>query len=207
MIRATVVVLGGVLPADVGFVGLATNGYVANFASASAGPSKPVSVSGLSLIGANSGNYAIVPPVLSASITPADSIVTAWPTASAITYGQTLAASILSGGSATPPGSFAFTSPSTVPAFGTAPQSVTFTPADAVDYKTAVGSVNVTVNPQALTAAGITASSKVYDGTTNATLVVSNAVLVGVLNGDAVTLDTTNAVARLWTRVPARTSW
>jgi hypothetical protein len=42
--------------------------------------------------------------------------------------------------------------------------------------------------------AGIEASSKIYDGTTNATLNVTNAVLVGVASGDDVSLDTTNAV-------------
>ena len=45
-----------------------------------------------------------------------------------------------------------------------------------------------------LTVAGIEALDKVYDGTTSATLIVSNAVLVGVASGDDVTLDTTNAV-------------
>jgi hypothetical protein len=76
----------------------------------------------------------------------ADPNVTAWPVASAITYGQTLAASTLSGGSATPDGSFAFTTPSTAPNAGTAPQSVTYTPTDTVNYNTASSTVSVTVN-------------------------------------------------------------
>ena len=42
--------------------------------------------------------------------------------------------------------------------------------------------------------AGIEAQNKVYDGTNSATLIVSNAALVGVISGDTVTLDTTNAV-------------
>jgi len=159
------------------------------------GTNKTVSVSGLALSGADAGNYNLTPLSLNASITPADSMVTAWPTATAITYGQTLAASTLSGGSATPPGSFSFTAPSSVPAFGTAPQSVTYTPTDTVDYTAASGFVSLNVNPKALTVAGIDANSKAYDGTTNATLVVSNALLVGVIGGDSVTLNTTNAVA------------
>ena len=77
--------------------------------------------------------------------------VTAWPTASAITYGQTLAASTLSGGSATPAGSFAFTTPSTAPEAGTASQSVTYTPTDTAGYNTVTGSVSVLVNPKPLT--------------------------------------------------------
>jgi hypothetical protein len=73
--------------------------------------------------------------------------VSAWPAASAITSGAALAASTLSGGSASVPGVFAWTNPSTVPAAGTDSESVTFTPSDAVDYTTVQGSVSVVVNP------------------------------------------------------------
>jgi hypothetical protein len=56
-------------------------------------------------------------------------------------------------------------------------------------------SQTLTVDPLAvaLTVVGIEASNKVYDGTTNATLNVTNAALVGVASGDDVSLDTTNA--------------
>ena len=83
---------------------------------------------------------------ITATITPANPVVTVWPTASAITYGQTLAASTLSGGSATPAGTFAFTTPSTAPNTGTAMQSVTYTPTDTANYNTASSTVSVTVN-------------------------------------------------------------
>ena len=83
---------------------------------------------------------------VSLTIAKANPNVTVWPTASAITYGQTLAASTLSGGSATPVGSFAFTTPSTAPKAGTALQSVTYTPTDTADYNTASSTVSVTVN-------------------------------------------------------------
>jgi hypothetical protein len=71
-------------------------------------------------------------------------LVTA-PTASAITYGQALSASTLSGGSASVPGSFAFTTPTTTPGAGTANQSVTFTPTNNIDYSTISFNVSVTV--------------------------------------------------------------
>jgi autotransporter-associated beta strand protein len=95
------------------------------------------------------------------TVNQANPNVTAWPTASAINYGQTLASSTLSGGAATPSGSFAFTTPSTSPAAGTAPQSVTYTPTDLTDYTTATSTVSVTVNQAAL---GVTANpqSKTY---------------------------------------------
>ena len=74
------------------------------------------------------------------------------PAATAITYGQTLASSTLSGGTATNgvnnasvAGTFAFTTPTNAPAAGTSSQSVTFTPTDTTDYNTATVNVNVTV--------------------------------------------------------------
>ncbi len=83
---------------------------------------------------------------ITATSAPANPVVTAWPTASAITYGQTLAASTLSGGSATPAGTFAFTTPSTAPQAGTTLQSVSYRPTDGVNYSTASSTVSVTVN-------------------------------------------------------------
>jgi hypothetical protein len=63
----------------------------------------------------------------------------------AITYGQTLANSTLSGGAGSVPGSFAFTSPATAPAVGTALQSIAFEPTDSANYHSVTGSVSVTV--------------------------------------------------------------
>jgi len=92
-------------------------------------------------------NYAAATPVIQyVTVNQATPTVSAWPTASAITYGQTLASSTLSGGSASVSGTFAWTTPSTVPGAGTSSQSVTFTPSDTTDYSTVTGSVSVTVN-------------------------------------------------------------
>ena len=79
-------------------------------------------------------------------VNKATPVVTTWPTATAITYGQTLASSTLSGGAATPAGTFAFTTPSTAPSVGTAAQAVTFTPTDAANYSTTNGTASVLVN-------------------------------------------------------------
>jgi hypothetical protein len=98
------------------------------------------------------------------TVNKADPSVTAWPTAAAIIYGQTLANSTLSGGSATPVGTFAFTTPSTTPNAGTALQSVTYTPNDTANYNPASTTVSVTVNPLVVTLAG----TRAYDGTTTA---------------------------------------
>ena len=73
--------------------------------------------------------------------------ITAVPTASAITGAQALSVSVLSGGTASVAGVFAWTTPSTVPAVGTASYGVTFTPTDTANYNTAATTVSVTVNP------------------------------------------------------------
>jgi hypothetical protein len=59
----------------------------------------------------------------------------------------------------------------------------------------ASGSVNITVSALALTVTNLLAVDKAYDGTTNATLDATAAGLTGVLNGDDVTLVSSNAVA------------
>lgn len=80
-------------------------------------------------------------------IAKATPVVTFWPTATSITYGQTLASSILSGGSASAAGNFALANPALIPSVGTTNAIVVFTPADVVNYSTASGTVSVRVNP------------------------------------------------------------
>jgi len=73
--------------------------------------------------------------------------VTAWPTASDITYGQTLGNSNLTGGAASVPGTFAFSSPTTVPNAGTNQAfAATFTPADTSTYSTVTGTISINVS-------------------------------------------------------------
>jgi len=91
-------------------------------------------------------DYNTVSGSTSVTISKATPTVTTWPSAQAITYGQTLASATLSGGSASVPGSFIFTTPTTAPGAGTVSQSVTFSPTDTTDYSSLITSVNVTVN-------------------------------------------------------------
>ena len=100
----------------------------------------------LDVLYAAQGNFGPSSASGTLTVVKATPTVSAWPTASSITYGQTLASSTLSGGSASVAGTFAFTAPTTAPGAGTAPQSVTFTPTDTTNYNTVTGSVNVTVN-------------------------------------------------------------
>jgi alpha-tubulin suppressor-like RCC1 family protein len=80
------------------------------------------------------------------SVTKATPSITAAPTAAPISYGQTLGFSILSGGVANTPGTFAWTTPSVPLAVGNSSQSVTFTPNDAANYSPVTTVVIVTAN-------------------------------------------------------------
>jgi hypothetical protein len=109
-----------------------------------------------------SGSYSVVvaniygstnSTVATLTVNKATPTITVAPTATPIVYGQTLAFSTLSGGSASVPGSFAWTAPSTLPSAGTVSQGVTFNPTDTANYNTVTASVNVTVN-QALISSG-----------------------------------------------------
>lgn len=91
--------------------------------------------------------YLPVTGVVEVIVAKANSVVTAWPTASDITLGQSLASSVLIGGVATPAGSFSFFSPSTTPGAGTNLHDVVYTPFDSANYNVAVSNVSVIVLP------------------------------------------------------------
>ena len=111
-------------------------------------------------------NYNSASGTINVTVNKANPSVTTWPTASAITYGQTLASSTLSGGVATPAGGFAFTTPSTKPN-ATGLQPVTYTPTDTVNYNPTNGTVSVTVNKASQTLTVINANVKFGTVTSN----------------------------------------
>jgi hypothetical protein len=91
----------------------------------------------------DSTNYNAVTGTVSVTVNKATPTIITPPVASAITYGQTLASSTLSGGVGSVPGTFAFTTP--VASAGS--QGYTFTPTDFTNYNTVTSQVNLTVNP------------------------------------------------------------
>ena len=115
---------------------------------------------------------------LTQTVNQAAPTVSAWPTASAINYGQTLASSTLTGGTASMAGTFAWTTSATTPGAGTPSESVTFTPS-ATDYSTVTGSVNVTVNKAVLTVTA-TNASVAYDKA----IPTLKYTIAGYVNGD-----------------------
>ena len=95
--------------------------------------------------------------------------ITTAPTASSLIFGQTLASSTLTGGTASVPGGFAFRD-STVQAngVGSLPQDVVFTPTDTVNYAPVTSTVWIAVSPLAIPAGLFTFSppaNLVYGGT------------------------------------------
>ena len=120
------------------------------------GLSNTVTYNGSSSAPINAGSYPVVAVINDSnyegsatntlSIAKAASTILSVPTASTITYGQTLASSSLTGGSSTPTGTFTFTAPTTTPSAGVATHGVTFTPSDITNYNNATNAVSVTVN-------------------------------------------------------------
>ena len=108
--------------------------------------------------------------------------ITTLPTASAIIYGQTLAASVLTGGAGSVAGTFAWTTPTTVPGAGTPSESVTFTPTDTTDYNTVTGTVTLTVSKATPTVSTLPTASAVSSGQTLAS---------STLTGGTATYNTT----------------
>ncbi len=91
------VVLAGVLGGDTGNVFVSTNGYTANFGSATAGNGIAVTVSGLTLTGTAAGNYTLTQPSgLTANITKVGVTITSGITANNKPYDGTTTATISS---------------------------------------------------------------------------------------------------------------
>jgi len=93
----------------------------------------------------DSNNHHPVDGSVTVDVAKATPIVSAWPTASGMVYGQPLSASVLTGGTASVAGTFAFNAPATTPNAGIYSAAVTFTPTDTTNYNTVGGNVNVVV--------------------------------------------------------------
>ncbi|UFH50974.1 beta strand repeat-containing protein [Pseudomonas sp. KNUC1026] len=187
--------VAGVAGDDVSLTGSGS----AAFADRNAGINKAVNVSGYSLAGLDAGNYTLTPSSgLSATISKLDLLLTGLGVSNKVYDGST--AAVLTGsGSITALGSDAVSvNGSGVGAFtdkhaGTGKvvtvSGYTLTGTDAGNYSLVLPS-NLTANitPASLSLSGITANNKVFDGTQRATTDIRNAVLAGLVGGDAVNL-------------------
>ncbi len=112
----------------------------------------------------DTNDYSSATNLVFITVLPAPTTVTIAPSASEITYGQTLASSSLSGGTASVPGRFAFADATISPDAGVTNVLVSFTPADTNDYIQTACTVNVAVN-QASATVTLANLTQAYDGT------------------------------------------
>jgi hypothetical protein len=176
------------------------------------GTGTSVSISGLSLSGAQAGDYSVIQPSTTANITKAGLTVSGitannkpydgTTTATLNTSGATLVG-VFSGDTVTLDSSgytatFAQSSRGTGIAVNVS--GLSLSGAQAGDY-TLTQPSGLTANiTYGLTVSGITANNKPYDSTTAATLNTSSATLVGVNPGDTVTLVTSGDTATFATK-------
>ncbi len=185
--------------ADGDSVDLGVSSATGAFADATLGTGKTVTVSNLTISGVNAANYSLTQPTTTADITARAITVTAVTDTKA--YDGTTASSgtpTLTSGSLVGDVAGSWTQTFDTKEIAT---SKTLTPAGTVNdgnsgnnYDVTFATVDTgTITQKALTVSGITASNKVYDGTTTVTLDTSGAALVGVADGDSVDLDVSSA--------------
>jgi hypothetical protein len=143
------------------------------FANPNDTPGTGISSQSVTFTPNDSINYSSTTINISITVNKATPSITNNPSANAITYGQKLSETTLNSGSASVPGTFAFSNPNTVPSAGSASLSVTFSPTDSTNYNTATTNITVTVNKAAPaissnpTASAITYGQKLSSSTLN----------------------------------------
>jgi hypothetical protein len=195
--------LTGVTNSDV----VSLTGGTATFATKTVANGKTVTATGLSLTGVDAGKYVLS----STSASTTANITAATLTVSGITatnkvYDRTTTATLNVAGAAlvgvvsgdavtlstaTATGAFAdktVANGKTVTVAG-----LTISGTDAGNYSLTQPTTTANITSKSLTVSGVTASNKTYDATTNATLNVAGAALVGVVAGDTVNLSTAGA--------------
>ncbi|WP_017461806.1 YDG domain-containing protein [Dyella ginsengisoli] len=197
--------LTGIVGSDA--VSLVDSGASAAFADANAGTGKTVTVGGLALGGSAAGNYTLLgAQTTTADITP-KALTLSGLTAASKVYDGTTATSVTSWGSLT--GIVGSDAVSLVASSTTA----NFSDANAGTGKTvtvgglALGgsaagnytllgaqTTRANITPKALTLSGLSASNKVYDGSTTASIIHWGS-LTGVVGSDAVSLATSTTTA------------
>jgi hypothetical protein len=136
------------------------------FSNPSFVPNLGLSAQQVTFTPANTGNYNNATATVYVTVQKGTPTVTTVPVASAITYGQTLSSSTLSGGAASVPGTFAFKTPSLVPASGLGSQVVVFTPSDAVQHSPIELTVGVQVNKANVSITTAPTASAIFEGQT-----------------------------------------
>jgi alpha-tubulin suppressor-like RCC1 family protein len=118
-------------------------------------------------------NYSTTTGTVNVTANKATPTVTNLPSASSITFGQSLSASTLDGGEALVTGTFTWTNPATEPNAGTASYAFTFTPNDTTNYQATTGMVSVTVH-KAIATVTLGNLNTRFDGTAKSASVSTN---------------------------------
>jgi hypothetical protein len=186
---------------------------LASFANKTVGNNKTVTVNGYAVSGPDSGNYTLAQPTgLSANITVAGLTISGI-TANDRVYDGTTSVTLNTGG-ATLAGVFGNDSVSLNTASATGSfvsktvgtgktvnvSGLTLGGADSANYTLAQPTTTANITPAALSVSGVTASNKIYDGSTAATLNTAGAALVGVQGSDSVTLNSAGAAGSFATK-------
>lgn len=137
---------------------------------------------------ADTANYNSIEVTIGVTVKKAVPTISEAPTASNLTYGQTLSDSTLTGGKASTDGTFTWAKADTRPEVkdsATTEYEVVFTPTDTVNWENATAKVKVKVSPKTLTWDGsaLTVLTKLADETTDAS-VIGEMKLSGLLDGD-----------------------
>ena len=195
--------LSGVIPGD--GVTLVTAGATGTFDNANSGTAKTVNTSGFTITGTDAGNYILTQPSTTANIIGI-SISVGGVTANDKVYNGTTSATLNTGSAVlvgvTPgdavtlvrtgaSGTFSNKNAGTGKTVTTAGFSLSG--ADAGKYSLTQPATSASITAAVITVTGVTASNKVYNGNTAATLNTGSTVLAGVVSGDAVTLVSTGA--------------
>ena len=195
--------LMGVISGDA--VGLNTSLAVGTFESPAIGNNITVTISGLTLTGADAGNYDLVQPTTTADITAGILTVTGI-TVSNKMYDTTTAAMLntsdASLGGVAPGDTVTLNVSGATGAFATADagnginvnvSGLSISGADASKYVLVEPTLTANITPAPVQVTGIVAVSREYNGMTSAPLDTAGAMLEGVLSPDTVTLNTSGA--------------
>jgi hypothetical protein len=179
-----------------------TTGASASFADKAVGSGKAVTLTGITLTGAQAANYTLSLPTLSADITPKPITVTGITVAGRV-YDTTALLSPSFAGAAlvgvVQGDTVALDSSGAVAAMDDSRvglnKPVTFTGiglsgAEAGNYSLTQPTATATITAKNLTVIGATAATKIYDRNATATLSLGSAALVGIISPDDVTLLT-----------------
>lgn len=197
--------LAGVVAGDV--VSLVTTGATGTFNNKNAGTSKTVTIAGLSLSGGDSGNYTILQPVTTASITPVSLSVTGVTAANKV-YNTTTSVILNTSGASlsgvlgsdavtlvTTGATGVFSSKNAGTGKTVTTSGFTVSGTDAGNYTLVQPTLTANITQATLTISGVTANNKVYNGNISTTVNGSGTTLSGVFGGDIVTPVFTGATA------------